>query len=306
MTIGAIVDRLYRTYLYPPDAQPARCFLDGALDSSATTFALDNFVLPEDEELMAVGVILEIGSELIQVITYDTLTTTATLVERGVDGTTAVAHDDNSAVVLSPAFSRLSVFEAIADNIITLYPKLYTVTTGSVVSIAGGISAMDDPLAVEVVEAWPDGFSSTTEVDARIVDYHAAAGGRALLTNLRSGHVWVRYRRRFGDVSQETTGEDTTLDKLGMEQRWVNIVMAGAAADTFAGRDLSAVNTRWVGAVLEAAEGIPVGTRSQLARQLVQYRDHLLTQAQKEMRAEYKSKVHMRSATQVRTRSAFG
>ena len=90
-----------------------------------------------------------------------------------------------------------------------------------------------------------------------------------------------------------------------MEERWVNIVMAGAAGDLFAGRDLPAVLTRWVGAALEA-EAVPVGTRSQLARQLVQYRDHLLTQAQKEMRAEYKTKIHMRPATQVTSRSAWG
>ena len=303
MTVGAIIDRLYRTYLYPPDARPAQCFLNGALDDSATTFALDNFVLPEDEELMATGVVLEIESELIQIITYDTLTTTATLVQRAIMGTTAVAHADDSSVILSPTFSRLSVFEAVADNILTLYPRLYTVTTGSVVPVSGNIAAMDDVLAVEVVEVW-DGISSTTDIDARIVDYSAAVGGRALFTNMRSGQVWVRYRRRFGDVGAETTGEDTTLATLGLEERWVNIVMIGVLGDLFAGRDVPASITRWVSAVIEA-ETIPVGTRSSLARQMVQYRDHLITQAQKEMRAEYKSKVHMRPVTQMRMRSVF-
>ncbi len=305
MTIGAIVDRLYRTYLLPPDARPAQCFLDGALDDSATTFALDNFVLPEDEDLMAAGVVVEIGSELIQVITYDTLTTTATLVERAFMGTTAAAHLDDATVILSPSFPRLSVFEAVADNIITLYPRLYTVTTGSVVPVSAGIAALDDILAVEVVEAWEDGFSSSTDFDARIVDYHPAVGGRALITNVRVGQVWVRYRRRFGDVSEETTGEATTLATLGMEQRWVNIVMAGAAGDLFAGRDIPASITSWVQAVLEA-ETIPVGTRSNLARQLAAYKEHLLNQAAKEMRAEYRAKVHMKPARQVVTRGAFG
>ena len=305
MTVGAIVDRMYRNYLYPPDARPAQCLLNGFINDTATSIAFDNFVLPEDEELMATGVVVEIGSELIQVVTYDPLTTTATLVKRAFLGTTAVDHTDDSLVILSPSFPRLSVFEAVADNILTLYPRLYTVTTGSVVSVAAGISAMDDVLAVEVVECWEDGFSTSTDLDARIVDYHPSTGGRALITNLRSGQVWVRYRRRFGDVGEETTGEATLLADIGMEQRWVNIVMAGAAGDLFAGRDIPASITRWVGAVLEAAN-IPVGTRAELAQGLAQYRGHLLVQAQKEMRAEYKSKVHMRPVTSVRTRSAFG
>jgi hypothetical protein len=89
-----------------------------------------------------------------------------------------------------------------------------------------------------------------------------------------------------------------------MEERWVNIVMAGAAADVFAGQDLSASHTEWVGAALQA-ENIPVGTRSQLSRTLVAYKEHLLLAAQKEMRAEYRAKSHMRGAGQVVTRSAW-
>ncbi len=304
MTVGAIVDRLFRTYLYPPDARPAQCFLDGTITDVALTLVVKNFMLPEDETLMAAGVVIEIGSELIQVVSYDEPTLTATVL-RSQQGTTAVAHLDEAAVILSGPYPRLSVFEAVADNILTLYPRLYTVTTGSVVDVAQGIAAMDDELAVEVVEVWQDGFQSAVDIDARIIDYHPATGGRALHTNISAGMVWVRYRRRFGDVSEETTGEATTLATLGMEERWVNIVMAGAAADIFAGRDLSASHTDWVGAALQA-ENIPVGTRSQLARQLVAYKEHLLTQAAKEMRAEYRAKVHMRPTGQVVTRGAFG
>jgi hypothetical protein len=299
MTVGAIVDRLYRTYLYPPNARPAQCFLNGAITDVAGTLVVQNFVLPEDAELMAAGVVLEIGSELIQVVTYDDATSTAT-VNRGVMGTTNVAHNDDDPVLLAPPYPRLSVFQSVADNIITLYPRLYTVTTGSVTEVAAGLSAIDDPLAVEVVEAWPDGFHNDIDIDARIVDYHPATGGRTLITNVSAGQVWVRYRRRFGDAQSETD----TLASLGMEERWVNIVMAGAAADVFAGQDLSASHTEWVGAALQA-ENIPVGTRSQLSRTLVAYKEHLLLAAQKEMRAEYRAKSHMRGAGQVVTRSAW-
>lgn len=301
MTVAKIVDRLFRTYLYPPDAQPAQCFLNGAISDTATSIVFDNFMLPEDELLMASGVIVEVDSELIRVVTYDTLTTTATLVEREVWGTVKAAHNDNATVILAPPYSRLSVFSAVADNIITLYPRLYTVTAGSIIGVGNGVATLDDPLAVEVVECWGDGTFSSQDIDARIVDFHPSTGGRALITNTGIGQVWVRYRRRFGDAADETA----TLADLGMEERWVNIVMAGAAADIFAGRDLPASETRWVGAALESVN-IPVGTRSTLARQLAAYRDHLLGLAQREMKAEYRTKVHMRPAAQVVVRSPWG
>lgn len=299
-TVAAIVDRLYRTYLYPPDARPAQCFLNGALAAGATSLVLSDFVLPEDENLMAAGVVIEIDSELIQVVTYDSTTSTATVL-RGLMGTTDVAHLDDAPVLLSPPYPRQSVFEAVADNILTLYPRLYTVTAGSVVAVAGGVATLDDPLAVEVIEAWPNDGWGAQDVDARIVDFHPTTGGRSLITNVSVGQVWVRYRRRFGDAADETA----TYTSLGLEERWVNIVMAGAAADIFAGRDLPASHTDWVGAALQA-ENIPVGTRSSLARNLAAYKEYLVTQAAKEMRAEYRAKIHMRSAGGIVTRSAWG
>ncbi len=300
MTVGAIVERVYRTYLYPPDSRPAQALVSTAINTTDTALILKNFVIPEDEEMMKNGIQLEIGSELLQVIAYDELVTTAT-VQRAAGGTTAASHDVDDLVTLSPPFTRLSVFAAVADNILTLYPKLYTVTTGSVVTVAAGISALDDVLAVEVVEAWPDGLSSAQEVDARIVDFHPTTGGRSLVTNIRVGQIWVKFRRRFGDAADETA----TLASLGMEERWINIVMAGAAGDLMAGRDIPAAHTEWVAAVLEA-ENIPVGTRSSVARNLAAYRTYLLDNAAKEMRAEYKAKTHMRPSGQVLTRSAWG
>ncbi len=300
MTVGAVVDRLYRTYLYPPDSRPAQCFLDGAITNVALVLTVKNFMLPEDENLMAAGVVIEIGSELIQVVSYDETTLIATVL-RAQQGTTAAAHSDEDAVFLSPPYTRLSTFEAVADNILTLYPKLYTVTTGSVASMGGGVAPLDDPLAVEVVEVWADGMIGAQDIDARIVDFHHSVGGRALITNVNVGSVWVRFRRRFGDA----TSEATTLASIGMEQRWINIVMAGAAADLLMGRDISAAHTDWVGAALPA-ENIPVGTRSSIAQRLAGYREHLHDLAKKEMRAEYKSKVHMRPAEAAVHRGAFG
>ena len=299
--VRAIIDRLYRTYLYPPDHRPAQAHLAGDITEAAVSFQLANFVIPEDEELVRSGVFLEAGSELIQVTAYDEATTTITSCIRGVLGTTQAAHSADDPVLLSPPYPRLSVFEAVADNIITLYPRLYRVTTQEVVTVTGNVAALDDPLAVEVVEAWQDGTHSTTDVDARIVDYHPAVGGRAIITNIGTGEIWVKFRKRFGDAASE----DDTLVDLGVEPRWVNIVILGACADLFSGRDLPASQVEFVEATLQA-ENIPVGTRSSLAQRLASYREYLMENAKREMRSEYRAKTHMRPHVQVRTRSPFG
>jgi hypothetical protein len=160
---------------------------------------------------------------------------------------------------------------------------------------------MNDDLAVEVVSVWDGSFSRQRDVNAKIVDYHPAVGGRALLSNVPLGDLWVRYRRRMGNV----TSESQTLEEIGMDARWVGIVMVGAAADLFAGRDLPASQVEWVSAVLQA-ENIEVGTRASLAVGLARYRQLLLERAQAEMQAEYKIVVEQTQAVQVQVNSWIG
>ncbi len=92
----------------------------------------------------------------------------------------------------------------------------------------------------------------------------------------------------------KATSEDDTLTDLGLDERWVNIVMTGAAADLMTGKDIPASRTEWVKSVLEA-ENIRVGTRMSIAGGLRQYRNMLLDDASKEMKAEYGPKIRMRN-----------
>ncbi len=297
-TVGALIDRLFRTYLEPPDFQPATARLDGAISSGASSLTIKDFEVPEDEDLMRAGVWLEIGSELFLVDAYDDLTQACTINTDEKMGTTPADHADGARVKLSPPFPRLSVFESVADNIITLYPSLYQVVTTQTVPVSGGVAPIDDNLAVEVIEAWSPGEG---QIDATMVDFHPEVGGRAIQANVAFGDLWVKYRRRMGDASAESD----TLDDLGVEPRWVNIVMMGACGDLLAGRDLPEAHSQWVEGALKA-ENIPVGSRSQLAGRAASYRNYLLTEAKKEMRAEYRASTHMRPSTQVRVRSPFG
>lgn len=290
--IKTLLDRLYRTYLEPPDYRPIEVQLTGPLtaDENDNVITFSGFVVPEDQDLLKIGSLLEVDQELMQVLSYDLSTSQAGVI-RGYLSTPLTSYGVEKVIgKLAPSYPRSSVFEAVADNIIQLYPKLYSVNAANLVTINGNIAGIEDPLAVEVVEVWSDDFSSTVDHDARIVDFHPAVGGRAIITNMNRGSIWARYRRRFG----KATSEADTLASLGVDDRWVSIVMAGAAGDLMAGRDIPAAQTEWVQQVLEA-ESIQVGQRTSVAVGLARYRELLITRAESEMSAEYRPKVHMRN-----------
>ena len=289
-TVKSVIDRLFVSYLTPPDAQYAQVRL-GANVTDATTqsILLGGFTIPEDEALLRQGSILELDEELVRVVSYNDVTATVT-VTRGEYSTVPTTHDVPMLINLNPPYPRASVFEAVADNIILLYPHLYTAHHQYLSSVSSGIFPINDELAVEVLSAWADGWTGSTDIQGEIVDFHQLTGGRTIITNHgTAGSMWFRYRRRMGKAQSE----DDLLDDLGVDSRWVNIIMAGAAGDLLVGKDIPASQTEWVKSVLEATN-IPVGTRMSVAGGLRQYRNMLLNDAMKEMKAEYRTKIRMR------------
>lgn len=293
-TVGDLADRCFRTYLEPPHLQPAHCLLAIAIDADDTSITLGSFSIPEDEELVREGVILELDRELVRVTAYDEGTSVAT-VQREVMGTTAAAHVISTLIKLAPPYPRQSVFEAVADNIITLYPDLYSVDAALISTQGGLVAAMEDPLAVEIIEVWSSQMS-VVDMNARLVDFHPAVGQRAVITDYPMGSYWIRYRKRFGSA----TTEGDLLATLGVDQRWEQIVVVGACADLLAGADIGPSHTSFIQAAIEA-EQIPPGTRVNLAQSLANYRQRLLNEAKQEMRAEYRTRVQSMATTIVDT-----
>lgn len=289
-TIGNLMDRLVRQILYPPDYEPPMFQLSAPLDDTAESFNIEGFQVPEDVELVRQGILLELDQELIRVLTFDG--ENAVTGKRAQLGTTATAHTTDIFGIMAPSFTRLSIFQAVRDNIVDLYPSLFTVSQDNLTSVQGNVAGIPDPLAVEVLTIWPGELSSTHEIEGRIVDFHPSVGGRALVTNVIHGQVWLRYKRRMGVAETEAD----LLTDLGIEESWGMVVIAGAAADLFVGRDIPAAAVEWVSGVL-AAENVPVGTRTSVAGSLAQYRDILLDRYKKEMTAEYRPRVRMRNAS---------
>ena len=286
-TVADIMARLYLQWLTPPDGQDITVRLASPItDGTTQIINLGGFAIREDEELLRQGSLIEIDQEIVRVESYDQVAGAVT-VERGEYRTLATAHATPKLMLMNPSFPRSTVFEAVADNIIQLYPKLYTAASENLVPVNGNVASIEDG-AVEVIEVWQGDFSSTVDVKARIVDFHPAVGGRAIILNRSIGTFWARYKRRMGKATAETD----LLEDLGVDERWVNIVMAGAAADLMAGRDVEASHTEWVKSVLEA-ENIRVGTRMSIGAGLRQYRGMLLGDAAQEMDAEYEYTVQM-------------
>lgn len=299
ITVGDVIDRIYRTFLEPPDSQPVTAVLSTDI-TTETDIPVGAFALPEDKELMRTGVVLEIDSELMRVVGYNFDTDIATVV-RPIYGTTRADHVTDATIRFGNPYTRLSVFEAVADRIIALHPELYTVKSRAVSAVANGnIAPLNDDLAIAVVRVRPnEGYGP--ELQGEIVDYHPQAGGRAVIIRGHVGNAWVTYRRRMG----KATSESDTLEALGVDERWVKAIMAGAAADVLVGKDIPELQANWVGQILKT-EAIEIGSRQQIAFGLAQYADMLVTKFAKEMTAEYRPKVRMRSPFDIPVRGVTG
>ena len=283
--IQSVMDRLYRMYLEPPVYQPMRCHLVNTVSTTTDqTFQLGSFAVAEDKMMLRNGLVLEVGDEMliVQSVTALTAASPSVTVARAQYGTTPSTYTPGTEIRMSPLFPKLSSFEAIRDNIISLHPKLFTVREARVVPVGNGIYPCDDPLAVSVQSAWPFGGAGAKGYAARIVDYHPLTGGRAFVSSVNT-ELQIRYTRRMG-VATSLTDD---LDDLGVEDVWVPIVLAGAAADLMVGRDLPETVVDWVTKIADS-EAVRVGQRQSLAINLRAYRDYLLNSYSSEMQSEYK------------------
>jgi hypothetical protein len=285
--IQSVIDRILHTMLEPPTYQPIRAWLIADVTTvGQDTVQLGNFSVAEDQQLLRNGIVIELGYELMLVKGIDDVNAASpTLtVERGAYGTEAATYVVGQEIRLSPLFTKQSVFEAVRDNIITLHPRLFTVKVEYAAQVSPGIYACSDDLAISVESAWPyEASFGTMDITADIIDYHPTTEGRAFRAAGFVGNLWIRYRRRM----ETATATTDLLDDLGVDEAWVNIIMAGAVADVIVGRDVPETIVDWISKSIDT-EAVPVGTRQSLAIGLRRYRDYLIDGFSREMTAEYK------------------
>ena len=332
--LGNLVDRTYREYLEPLDDLNSYTTLSTGISDSDTEVAFDGDLLSvEEEDALDAGTVIEIGRELMFATSLNAVTNTITVV-RGARGTTATSHNSGDLIKIAPVFPRQNVFNAVVDQIETLYPTLFAVETLSFTNKEGYqiIGSYDTPgtynylvapiKAISQYTQW-DGNADSTSVQWRgvsveLVDlpnpftYKDENGTERTITytagpnvvhalqtyGISSGFtVNVTFKKKFLDQDSYTyTGdiENTTVASIGLQTEYEPIIMAGVAAQMLAGRDIPSATADYITDQI-AVQNYPVNSSSNIRNSLLQYQQQLLQQARKDLRARYPEPVTINS-----------
>jgi len=289
--VSTLVDRIYRDFLNKPDDLSAFSRLDGAMsDTTGTTLTYESGLFSSEEEnLLGNGALIEVDQELMLVTAANTSTRTLT-VSRGYAGTTAATHADEANVFINPTFPRKSVFDAVADNIVRLYPSLYNVTTTNVTS--NSTYAEVPASTVEVLTSYVQNASGEQYTSAGIEllrDFPPSTTNTAVqfynTSNGKTVHLVVK--RKFVRPTSETV--DLATDCL-ISDEYEQIVMVGAVADIVGATDIDASTQEFITEKL-AAESYPVGSGERLRNALLRLRSLLIDEARGNLRSLYPAPV---------------
>jgi hypothetical protein len=288
--VSTLVDRIYRDFLNKPDDLAAFSRLDGAITDSATSLTYeDGLFSVEEENLLEAGALVEINQELMLVTDANPSTRVLT-VSRGYAGTTAAAHSDKDNIFLNPTFPRKSVFDAVADNIVRLYPSLYNVTTTNVTSTS--TYAEVPASTVEVLTSYVQNASGEQYTSAGIEllrDFPPSTTNTAVqfynTSNGKTVHLVIK--RKFVRPTSETV--DLATDCL-ISDEYEQIVMVGAVADIVGATDIDATTQEFITEKL-AQENYPVGSGERLRNALLRLRSLLIDEARGNLRSLYPAPV---------------
>jgi len=340
--IGNLVDRVFREYLEPMDDVNSYTYISGAISSDVnedgnpiqTTLSFEgNMLSTEEEDALDAGTIIEVGRELMYCKSLNAVTNEIT-VQRAVRGTSLQQHSAGDTLKISPVFPRQNVYDAVVDQIETLYPTLFAVETLTVTNKEGYtiLGSYDTPgtynylvapiKAISQYTQW-DGNADSTSVQWRgvsveLVDlpnpytYNDENGVERTITynagpnvvhalqtyGISSGfQVHVTFKKKFLDKDSYTYSgdiENTTLTSIGLQTEYEPIIMAGAAAQMLAGRDIPTATTSYITDQM-AVQNFPVNSASNIRNSLLQYKQQLMQQARKDLRARYPEPVTINS-----------
>ena len=288
--VSTLVDRIYRDFLNKPDDLSAFSRLDGAINNSVTSLTYESGLFSSEEEnLLGNGALVEVDQEIMLVTAANTSTRTLT-VARGYSGTTAASHDDKPNIFINPTFPRKSVFDAVSDNIVRLYPTLYNVTT--ITTTANSTYQEVAASTVEVLSSFVQNASGEQYTSAGIEllkNFPPSSTNTAVqFYNTSNGKtVYLVVKRKFVRPSAET--DDLSTACL-LEDEYQQIVMVGAVADIVGATDVDASTQEFITEKL-AAENYPVGSGERLRNALLRLRSLLIDEARGNLRSLYPAPV---------------
>jgi hypothetical protein len=287
---STLVDRIYRDFLNKPDDLSAFSRLEGAINNAVTSLNYESGLFSSEEEnLLGNGAIIEVDQELMLVTAANTSTRTLT-VSRGYAGTTADSHLDEANLTINPTFPRKTVFDAVSDNIVRLYPSLYNVTT---VDTTANSTYQEVPAStVEVLTSFVQNSSGDQYTSAGIEllrNFPPSSTDTAVqFSNTSNGKtVHLVVKRKFVRPTDETS-DLATVCLISTE--YEQIVMVGAVADIMGATDIDASTQEFITEKL-AAENYPVGSGERLRNALLRLRSLLIDEARGTLRSLYPAPV---------------
>lgn len=288
-TCRDLVNRVYRDYLEPTDDQAVITTATAGITATATTLGyVADTLAPDEEDLLAPGVLIEVGLEQMRVTGVDEAGDTLTVL-RGVNGTTAAAIASGAELRVAPLYPRQTVFDAVADNIVALYPDLHRTATQTVTSATSLVEVSADIVAIRNATYVSSNMPIQTNVEL-LRNYPGSTTGQAIkFHGTPTGRtVYVTYEARF----PRAESEDVIVGGLGVDAAWERIVVVGAAAQVLAGRELDAVSVEYITEAMER-EAFPVGSTGRLRDNLLRYHGYLLEQARSSARSNRTTPVVM-------------
>ena len=282
-TVREVVNKVLRDFLEPADSQPTRITLNGAILAADTSLIFDpTYMSPEEDELLGPGVLIQVDSELMLVGDIDDVTNTISGLTRGVNGTTAADHDDGALIEISPLWSRQSVFEAVGDSIVELWPDLFGVSDSTEVTLSRtGWSEVPDYVE-DVIYLWAGSGTSWAESGFNfLANFGPSSTGKAISTPSYYGSTgWATFKVR----PLRPTDEDDTLASLFVDESWVKLICVSTVAYLITSRDIDEITEEHIDA--QMTERQP-NIASSLRDRLLGYHDYLLQRAKRVQRFQY-------------------
>lgn len=280
-TLGQLIDRCYLEYLTLPTDQPVVATLNGAVLAGATSITLTTTTLaPEELDLIGLGVIVEVDRELFRVLDFDEGTGVAT-VTGAMFGTVAAGHASGAEVRIAPAVTRQGVFNALADEIASLWPDLWAPRTR--LTVLSQFTPIEDTLAVGA-QSVVDSEDPDESIPFKWMPYLGDHQYPGLHIPARyTGRVaYVTYQRKFPKPTTEATDLVATLF---MDESWDAMLIAGAASKLLAGREFDRTTVDFLSQAIEA-QGIRLGEITNVSTALWRYRMMLMDRAHRALLSE--------------------
>lgn len=290
-TVAQVINRLYREYLYPASDQPTRALLNTSITAVETTvvFNLTGLLTPEELDLLGEGVVIEIDQEWMLVTAWASPNATVT---RAWGGTSGVAHTAGAVIYLAPMFSRLAVFNAVADAIVDLYPELYAVKRREYTTATAPIEI--DVSAVEVQRfRWEDEALRLHPGTLEFVDDYGSPKIQ-LGSDVPIGYN--SYLTYFSKFPRPTKESDDLGDDLGdwvIPDEWVKIIMVDALATLIGSRQADSINTDFIVEML-VREGFDTQASRSVISSMLALRNEWVTRAQNRQRMTTNIRIEMK------------